>query len=142
MSDSSNFIYADDGVRALLLAQTDLVLGPLGESNFGEYPGTDLLGSIGDLAYVSIEVVDGDADRFESEPVIDIDVFAKSRTKAKSVAAAIALVLLRYPQTVEVKEGQFFTIDRASCNRFPVKMPWDDSEIRRQSATYQLSVRR
>lgn len=141
MSDANPHIYADEGIRALILAQTDLILGPLGDLNIGEYPGADLKTRIGDYAYVSIEVVDGNADRFESEPVVDVDVFALTRAKAKSVAAAIMLLFVRYPETVQVAGGHF-TIDRASCLRSPVKLPWDDDTIKRQSATYQLSVRR
>lgn len=139
MSDTSTYIYADEGLRSLILAQNDAILGQLDDDNLGEYPGTDLLDK---LPYVSIEVVDGSGDRFETEPVVDIDVFAASRAEAKSVAAAIALLILRYPESVQVAGGQIFTIDSATCIRFPVKLPWEDSQIKRQSATYQLSVRR
>lgn len=142
MSDASEYIYPDEGLRSLILAQADAVLGPLESVNVGEYPGEDLLVRIGDQAYVSIEVVDGNGDRFESEPVVDIDVFALSRAKAKLVAAGIALLLVRYPESTTLSSGRVFTIDRATCLRDPVKMPWEDSGIRRQSATYQLSIRR
>lgn len=142
MSDANEFIYADEGLRGLILAQSDAILGPLQSINVGEFPGEDLLGRIGDKAYVAIEVIDGNGDRFGSEPVIDIDVFALTRAKAKSVAAAVALLILRYPESVALSGGRVFTIDSANCTRFPVKLPWDDEQIKRQSATYQLSVRR
>lgn len=129
-------VYADELMRELVLS---LGIEELEDpEQVGEFPGSDLKDR---LPYVAIEVVTGTADYFEQEPIIDIDVFASSRSEAKKVAAALQLAFLQYPWSVQVAERNV-TIDEVRCNRTPVKLPWEDPEVRRQSATYQLSVRR
>lgn len=129
----------DDAVRNFILT---VPLGDDGEvlteEHVGEFPG---LGLKNKLPYISIEVVSGAADYLEQDPVVDIDVFADSRAQAKKLAAALQLAFLRYPHSVQVAD-RTITIDRAVCISLPVKLPWEDEKIRRQSATYQFSVRR
>lgn len=138
MSDATEtHPYADDIVWAFLeTLELEGVDDP--DTQIGEWPGSDLDQK---LPYIAVEVVDGPADYLESEPVVDIDVFAATRKGAKSIAAAIQLAFLRYPSGVNVA-GTWVTIDRVVCTGLPVKREWDDPSIRRQSATYQLTVRR
>jgi hypothetical protein len=127
---------ADELIRELVLSLAlDGIETP---HQVGEFPGSDLEKH---LPYIAIEVVTGTADYFEQEPIIDVDVFASSRAEAKKVAGAIQLAFLQYPWSVQVA-GRNVTIDEMRCNRLPVKLPWEDPEIRRQSATYQFSARR
>lgn len=129
-------VYADDLAREAILGfHLEGIDDPL---QVGEFPGSDLDEK---LPYVSVEVVTGRADYFEQDPIVDIDVFAKTRAEAKKLAGAIQLAFLQYPHSVQVAEREV-TIDTVNCNRLPVKMPWEDPQIRRQAATYQFSVRR
>lgn len=127
--------YGDNIAHALITA---LDIEGVADASVGEFPGSGLAEK---LPYVSVELVDGVQDFFESNPVVDIDVFAGSRAEAKRVAAAIVMGFLRYPRSVQVKDV-VVTIDSVSILTSPVKRPWEDSNIRRQSATIQFSVRR
>lgn len=126
------------GLRALLLAQTDEHLGPLKDENVGLWPSTGLLGK---LDYVSIDLIDGGQDYFGGRYFMQVDVFSETRAEAKTIAGAISLLLLRYPQSVPL-DSQVFQIDWANCFQAPHPAEWEDTKIRRESARYEISVRR
>lgn len=126
------------GFRALLLAQTDSEIGPLGEENVGGWPDQGLLEK---LDYVSVDLIDGDQNYFEQTAYLQVDVFSATRAKAKSLSAAISMLVVGYPEGVPL-EGRVFQIDRGVCISSPRNAEWEDTKIRRQSARYEISVRR
>lgn len=108
------------------------------EEQVGEYPGTDLASK---LPYIAVETIAGARNLFESDAIVDIDVFSATRGQAKKLAGDLSLALLRYPRSVQVGSAKV-TIDEAVCTSLPAKRPWEDEKIRRQSATYSITVRR
>lgn len=108
------------------------------EKHVGEYPAS---GVVPVLDFVALDLVGGQQTYFDSRPLIAVDVFSKYRSTAKSLAAAISLQFLRYPDVVPVGD-RFFMIDRAVCIQQPTSAAWEDENIRRLTARYELSVRR
>lgn len=91
--------------------------------------------------WVRIEQVGGTSDELNLYPVLDVDVFAKSRAAAKTAANAISAELLGYARTVNVG-GRSYAIGRAESISDPVRRPYDDSSTVRIGATYELPLRR
>lgn len=133
-AETDTFVDPEEGLRELFLAEID----DIEARQIGEFPADNPTGM---AYYIAVETIGGPRDYFQDSPLIDIDVFANSRALAKSVSETVSDLLLGYPKTVLV-EGRRFTIDRVGVVRRPVKEPWDDENVRRQGATYQLTVRR
>ena len=93
------------------------------------------------LPYLRVEVVGGQGDRFGRTSLVDVEVFAGTYREAVSLAEALSAYLLGYPRSVMVGE-RLVVLDVVVETRPPVELPWDDSQIRRFAATYQISVRR
>lgn len=142
MSEELPHIDPEKGVRLMVRAAvSEYAEINLTESQVGQWPTSGQTVIDADHDYISVEVGDGTQDYFESNPIIDIDVFTyDNKARAKKLASAISLYFLRYPQSVMV-EGRLFQVDVARCS-VPKGMPWDDTKIRRISATLQLTVRR
>lgn len=121
--------------RALLLQE----FPTLTPARVGEWPGVK---ETYDPYYVAITELSGFADYFEQSVSVDIDVFAPTRAVAKMWAFDIQLMLLRYPWSVSLGANSSCTIDSVTCDSTPKSMPWDDEAIRRQGATYNLTLRR
>lgn len=134
MSEPLPFMDPEEGLRALLLAN----FPNLDEINVGNFPTTGLAQK---LPYVSVELQGGLQTYFEDEPLIDLDFFATTKDGAKNLAAEVLASLLDSHRTVVVGSRRF-TIDTVGVIRRPVKEPWDDEKIRRQSAIIQISIRR
>lgn len=126
-------------VRQLLLSELSIGGQPVLAAQVGAYPG---VGTSYSPFYIAIEDEPGQATYFEQAANIDIDVFAPTRSQAKSVAFAIQLVLLRYPWSVGLGSGERYVIDTVICGATPNTMPWDDQSVRRIGAQYTLSLRR
>ena len=126
-------------VRALLLGHLSLDGLPVDEALIA---GPPQQGQTYSPYYIEIAGGGGLADYFEQSPVVDIDVYAPTRARAKMVASAVQMVLLCYPWSVGLGSGEHYVIDSVTCDIAPRKMPWDDESIRRQGAQYTLSLRR
>lgn len=115
-----------------------LLGGQFPDATIGSFPETEVALN---LDYISIDLLDGNQDYFQDNPIIDIDVFSATRAQSKKLAGEVSALLLGYPWTVRVGARRF-TIDSVGVIRRPVKEPWDDENVRRTGATYQLAVRR
>jgi len=103
----------------------------------GEFPTGPVTGD-----YVAVEKMPGStSSELEQVAEIDIDVFAGTRSRAKILAFAIEDGLLQYPRSVQL-DGGHTLIDEVLVARSTVKVPWDEATVRRQGATYVLSIRR
>lgn len=80
----------------------------------------------------------GGSDLFLTDyPVVDIDIFGRTRRDAYDLAESIRVRLLATP----VLAGGV-VIDTATTRTSPTRLPWDNENVRRWGATYELSVRR
>ena len=87
------------------------------------------------LPFVVARRMGGPDDFFTDYPVIDIDVFGRSRAQAYDLAEGVRTALLAKPRVGGV------TIDTVQTRTF-MRRPWENTQIRRWGATYELSARR
>ncbi len=103
----------------------------------------------GDLAYdpetqdfyIRIDKVYTQADRFEGDFTVDIEVFGVNYLETESRSLDIDALLLGYPHVVEGEDG-IVVFDRVSQNTGPDELPWEDDEVSRLGATYVITARR
>jgi hypothetical protein len=108
----------------------------------GRHTGTEAPTDLADLLpFLAVAAVGGDATRLDAHPLLDFDVFARSKTEAEGLAFALNARLMEYPHRVESGE-RFVVIDEVINTRYPVELPWADSGVRRFGSTYQLTFRR
>lgn len=93
------------------------------------------------LPFVRVERIGGPRTRLNDHPLVDIDVLARTRDDARSLAERISTLLFSYPGMVVVgsRGVKFDSVDNP---RTPARVPFDDDTVRRYGATYQISVRR
>lgn len=128
---------AEEYMRAALLERFG------GASTPAEQRIADVVGSLpGEIedGLVYVERIGGTRARLNDYPLVDVEVFATTRDRAKDLIESIDAFLLGYPHSVKVGT-QTVIIDLVFCTRTPVRLAWDDSNSR-FGATYSLSVRR
>lgn len=87
--------------------------------------------------FVRVARIGGRDDRVTDYPVVDIDVFAPTRQRARDLAEGVRSWLLRYP----VRVGTV-TLDRVVTETAPFQAPWEGDNVSRYLATYRISTRR
>jgi hypothetical protein len=90
------------------------------------------------LIFVRVSRLGGGADLLTDYPQFDVDVFGPSRDAAFNVAGWIQENLV--PRTRLTPGGAI--IDSVRTNTSPRLLPWDNTKIKRFSATYALGLRR
>lgn len=135
-NDFQPFPSIEEVVRELLLRELDDAFTD-GTQIGVEYP-ADLASR---LPYAAIERIGGPRTRLNDYPLLDVEVFASSRTQAESLSERIDALLLGYPHSVMVGT-RHVAIDSVTPLTTPRRIPWDDANVRRFGATYQFSVRR
>lgn len=90
--------------------------------------------------WITISEAAGTADYFQQDPAVDIDVFAKSTSRAKFLSAAILDIMVGYAGVVVVG-GRKFMPDTITVLQKPQSLPWDVPDTRRRGATYLISAR-
>lgn len=88
------------------------------------------------LPFVRVVSLGGSDDTVTDVPVVDFDVFAATLDGAKALSATIRARLV--PRT---RAGSAI-IDYVSTNVSPRPLPWNNSRIKRVSATYAIGRRR
>ena len=87
--------------------------------------------------FVRVGRVTGLDDRINDYPVVDVDVFGRTRSSARTLAEGIRAWLLGYPLYVGT-----VTLDRVRTETAPFRAPWKDETVWRFLATYQITTRR
>lgn len=134
----------EEGVRALILkwAADDIGIRGLPDdasNHVGRWLETGLAAA---APYVSVDLIGGPQTYFDAHPVLQIDWFSDvSTADVKSMAADTTLRFLQYPDSVAIGDRTFL-VDSASVIQQPLKTEWEDENIRRMSARFELSVRR
>lgn len=90
----------------------------------------------GTSAFVRIQLLDDPDDGITRTAVVDVDVFAGTRSLAYDVAQEIRGVL----GSVRALGGVL--LDEVATESGPKRVPWDNQTIRRFLATYRISTRR
>jgi len=86
--------------------------------------------------FVRVTKGGGTDDTITDSSIIDVDVFHSSRGNAFDMSEAIRDAL-----TPRTRVGSAI-IDRVRTGASPRQMPWDNTNIKRFSASYTISVRR
>lgn len=110
---------------------------PAGELDFhvgAEMPGPGLAER---LPFVWARRVGGASTRLADYPVVEVDTFGHARQQTYDLAQSIHVALSAAP----VLAGGV-VIDTIETRVAPVRRPWDNPNVRRWAATYELSVRR
>lgn len=127
------------------VSPTTLILDFL-ESRFAE-----LVGQVGielpeskDYAggkfFAQVFQVDGMADIFGQEPVLDIAVFHQRWREAEKMAFHVEAALLGYPMRVS-SGGNSVVIDRVYVTSAAHELPWEPGDATRFNMTVQLVLR-
>lgn len=87
------------------------------------------------LPFIRARKIDGTRDAIYDRPVLEVDVFDKSRALAQPLSEVVFERLMRRPPAHPA-------IDAVYCTPSPRELPWGDGRIRRWSATYGFSLRR
>jgi hypothetical protein len=87
--------------------------------------------------FVRVGKIGGNDDLITDRPLVDIEVFDRSRMVSYTLSEAIRARLLGFPHRVNG-----VVIDRVGTVVSPWRAPWEDSGIHRYLATYQFSARR
>lgn len=90
-----------------------------------------------DRHVIHVHCIGGSGDRISDHPRVDVEVFAATRAVAKPLAETIRQRLIYGGH--RTAHG---VIDRATTEVGPQKLPYEDPDVRRWSATYRLSTRR
>ncbi|KWT61830.1 hypothetical protein ADL21_11125 [Streptomyces albus subsp. albus] len=90
------------------------------------------------LPFVRPRRLGGGGGKVTDGPRVDIDVTARTRAEAMSIARAVQQRLLSGPLRVPAAG----IIDRAVTEMGPHEVPADDPHLRRVVATYRLAARR
>lgn len=86
---------------------------------------------------IRVRVIGGNDSRFIDFSRVDIETFGPDRATTLPLAETIRQRLISKPRATA-----FGVIDRAETEVRPQEIPYEDSDIRRISATYRLSMRR
>lgn len=86
---------------------------------------------------IRVRVIGGSDDRVSDHPRVDVEVFGATRAVAKPLAETIRQRLISGGH--RTAHG---VIDRATTEVGPQKIPYEDPDVRRWSATYRMSTRR
>lgn len=117
------------------------------ESTFAELPpgqvGVELPDSeryADNRFYAQVFQVDGGADRFGQDPILDISVFHRRWLSAEQMAFHIERALMGYPLRVS-SGGRSVVIDRVEITSAAHELPWDPGDATRFNMTVQLVLR-
>lgn len=114
------------------LALLDL-LTPLAANNGTETP-PDFTGL---LPFLRVNRFGGTDDRVTDTASVSVDVFAATRRDAQPLAEQVRQLLLAGPHIVDG-----YVLDHVSTVSAPAEAPWENTSVRRWSATYRVSARR
>lgn len=98
--------------------------------------GTSTPGTFPAGLFVRVGVVGGSDDGITDNPLVDVDVFASTYAAARGLAEDVRQGLR---PRVRMRSA---TIDRVRTDVSPRELPWGNANVRRISATYQISFRR
>lgn len=120
-----------DVERALL----DLIAPLLGSA---EQTGTETPADLQQrLPFGRVTRVGGPDDGISDRAVVDVDVFAATRSQAYDIAESVRQLLLAAPHAVAG-----VVLDSVGTIVGPRELPWADENVRRWSATYRAVARR
>lgn len=88
------------------------------------------------LAYVRPVVLGGPGDGVTTAAVVELDVFSRTRNKARDTCAEL---VERLAPRVRVGSAM---IDHVTTRVSPRQLPWDNTEIKRFTATLVITTRR
>lgn len=94
----------------------------------------------GEEFYAQVFQVDGLADIFGQEPILDIAVFHQRWLAAEQMAFHVERALLGYPHRVE-SGGRSVVIDRVYVTSAAHELPWEPGDATRFNMTVQLVLR-
>lgn len=86
---------------------------------------------------VRVERIGGPRSSFEDRPLLQIDSFAASRPLGYALSEQIDQFMLATPIRLSIA-----IIDTVSVSVAPRRVPWDNDNIRRFSASYRATLRR
>lgn len=139
MTTLTPFVRTDKALEIMLKANIPaLADGPAGFYHVGTAIPADVSSR---LPFAAVSIVGGPTDRFNTNPTVDIDVWAATKDLALSLDSAISAFLLGYPRSVRVGT-RLVVLDTVFQSSGPVERPWDASTTRRYASTYQFSIRR
>ena len=90
------------------------------------------------MPYVRVARFGGGDDRFTDTARVDVDCFAATRVVAFSTAEEVRQRLLDYPHVVT----DVGTLDYVSTLTSPHEVAWQDPDVRRFTASYEITARR
>lgn len=90
--------------------------------------------------YAQVFQVDGPADIFGQEPILDIAVFHQNWRDAEKMAFHVEAALLGYPHRVS-SGGKSVVIDRVFVPSAAHELPWEPGDATRFNMTVQLVLR-
>lgn len=98
---------------------------------------TGTVGPPDDELFVQASLGGGADDGLTDESIVNVAVFAPTRSHAYAMAEVIRQAITRGPLIVGP-----VVIDRVTTEVKPRRLPWDNTSIRRIEATYRVSARR
>lgn len=90
----------------------------------------------GVFLFARVALVGGSDDGITDNPLVDVDVFSNTYAAARGLAEDVRQGLR---PRVRMRSA---TIDRVRTDVSPRELPWGNANVRRISATYQISFRR
>lgn len=91
----------------------------------------------GNLPFIRVTQNGGNEDRITATARIGVDVFAASRTAAKTLADDIEQILIAFPHTLSN-----CVLDEVTAATRPSIVPWNNTSLRLSAATYVVTARR
>lgn len=124
--------------KAGFMALRGLVVMPTGGTltTGPDFSTDDSAGLTGKNAHIAVVKRDDSDDTITMQAFLDIDVFAASRQVGYDVAEQVRGIM----HSTRRLDG--VVIDRVLTTSGPKQVPWDNSNVRRFSATYRISARR
>lgn len=106
---------------------------------------TDTAASLdSDAPIIKVTRVGGTDDFFTDRPLVEVGVFAPTYEQARQVARACQQVILqcggRKIVTPDYPDGVL--IDKAETTSAPLRVPYENENLRHKAATYQFAWRR
>lgn len=139
MTVLEEYVSIEAGLQLLLVANfPELDGGEDGPFHTGTVYPADLKDR---LPFAAVARIGGPQSALESNPLVDIDIFADTRPAAYSLSARVSAFLLGYPRSVKVGT-RLLVLDSVFETSGQVELPWEDADVRRFKSTYQISARR
>lgn len=107
-------------------------------ADFAEQLGTVTPADLQDVVpYIRVQRYGGGDDHITDAARVDVDVFAANRAAAWTLSATVHQRMLSFPHVLSN-----CVIDYVATDIGPRELPWGDPEVRRFTASYQVSARR